>query len=70
MNTEQLLEKIQFVVDVKGNQSGVILGLNDWEQLLIHIEDLEDANEIHQVRKENEEVISWEQAKIEIGIGI
>jgi hypothetical protein len=67
MNTEQLLEKIQFVVDLKGNQSGVILGLNDWEQLLIHIEDLEDANEIHQALKENEEVISWEQAKLEIG---
>jgi hypothetical protein len=35
MNTTQLLEKIQIVVDAKGNQSAISLDLEDWEQLLM-----------------------------------
>jgi hypothetical protein len=43
------------VVNINGNQSGVILELKNWEQLLIHSE---NANEIHQARREREEGIS------------
>ena len=59
MNTTQLLEKIQIVVDAKGNQSAISLDLEDWEQLLILLEDVEDANDILQAKQENEETISW-----------
>jgi hypothetical protein len=70
MNTTQLLEKIQIVVDAKGNQSAISLDLEDWEQLLILLEEVEDANDILQAKQENEETISWEQAKAELGLNI
>jgi len=70
MNTAQLLEKIQIVVDAKGNQSAISLDLQDWEQLLILLEDVEDANDILQAKQENEETISWEQAKAELSLNI
>ena len=70
MNTTQLLEKIQIVVDAKGNQSAISLDLEDWEQLLILLEDVEDADDILKAKPENEETISWEQAKAELGLNI
>jgi hypothetical protein len=70
MNTTQLLEKIQIVVDAKGNQSAISLNLEDWEQLLMLLEEVEDANDILQAKQENEETISWEQAKAELGLNI
>jgi hypothetical protein len=70
MNTTQLLEKIQIVVDAKGNQSAISLDLKDWEQLLILLEDVEDANDILQAKQKNEETISWEQAKAELSLNI
>jgi hypothetical protein len=70
MNTTQLLEKIQIVVDAKGNQSAISLDLEDWEQLLMLLEEVEDANDILQAKQENEETISWEQAKAELGLNI
>ncbi|MEB3121516.1 MAG: hypothetical protein VKL41_09885 [Snowella sp.] len=70
MNTTQLLEKIQIVVDAKGNQSAISLDLEDWEQLLMLLEEMEDANDILQAKQENEETISWEQAKAELGLNI
>jgi hypothetical protein len=70
MNTTQLLEKIQIVVDAKGNQSAISLDLEDWEQLLILLEEVEDANYIFQAKQKNEEKISWEQAKAELGLNI
>ena len=70
MNTTQLLEKIQIVVDAKGNQSAISLDLEDWEQLLMLLEEMEDANDILQAKQENEETIPWEQAKAELGLNI
>jgi len=70
MNTTQLLEKIQIVVDAKGNQSAISLNLEDWEQLLMLLEEVEDANDILQAKQKNEEKISWEQAKAELGLNI
>jgi PHD/YefM family antitoxin component YafN of YafNO toxin-antitoxin module len=70
MNATQLLEKVQFVVDAKGQQSAVLLNMEDWEQLLILLEALEDAEEIRRLREEDKEEISWEQAKVELGLDI
>jgi len=70
MNTTQLLEKVQFIVNAKGNQSAVLLDIEDWEKLLIILEDLEDADDIIDAKEENEEAISWEQAKSELGLKI
>ena len=70
MNITQLLENIQIVVDAKSNQSAISLDLEDWEQLLILLEEVEDANDILQAKQENEETIFWEQAKAELGLNI
>ena len=70
MNTTQLLEKIQIVVDAKGNQSAISLDLEDWGQLLMLLEEVEDVNDILQAKQENEKTISWEQAKAELGLNI
>ncbi len=70
MNTTQLLEKIQIVVDAKGNQSAISLNLEDWEQWLMLLEEVEDANDILQAKQKNEETISWEQAKAELCLNI
>jgi hypothetical protein len=68
MKTKDLMERVRFIVDPHGTQSGVLLNVEDWDQLLILLEDLEDAEEIQQARKTDEEEVSWEQAKAELGI--
>jgi PHD/YefM family antitoxin component YafN of YafNO toxin-antitoxin module len=68
MKTKDLMERVRFVVDPQGTQSGVLLNVEDWNQLLILLEDLEDEEEMQQLRKSEEEEISWEQAKAELGI--
>lgn len=68
MNITQLSQRVQFVVDAEGHKSAVLVSLDDWEHLLILLEDLEDAEEIRHARAENEESIPWKQAKVELGI--
>ncbi|GAA6620110.1 type II toxin-antitoxin system Phd/YefM family antitoxin [Scytonema sp. NUACC26] len=70
MNTIQLSQKVQFVINAEGKKSAVLLSLEDWEQLLTLLEDLEDAEEICQVREQKGEAILWEQAKAELGIEV
>ena len=67
MGTVEMLQAVEFVVDAKGNKKAVLLDYKVWEELLTLLEDLEDAEEIRRLRKAEEEVISWEQAKGEIG---
>ena len=66
MSVTEILQNIQFVVDVGGNKKAVLLDYSLWEELLTQLEDLEDAEEIRRLREAEEEVISWEQAKGEL----
>ena len=67
MNVTDILEKAQFVVDASGEKKiGAALTTRLGEALLTLLEDLEDAEEIRQLRDADEEVISWEQAKVEL----
>ena len=68
MNTQQLLEKVQCVVDNNGHQSAVLLGLKDWEQVLILLEEGEDAQAILEAREEQEEEVHWEQVKTDLSL--
>jgi hypothetical protein len=68
MKTKDLIERVRFVIDPQGTQSGVLLNVEDWDELLILLEDLEDAEEIQQLQKTDDEKIPWEQAKAELGI--
>jgi PHD/YefM family antitoxin component YafN of YafNO toxin-antitoxin module len=66
MSVTEILQNIQFVVDVGGNKKAVLLDYSLWEELLTQLEDLEDAEEIRRLREAEEEVISWEQTKGEL----
>lgn len=66
MGVIELLQKAQFVVDSHGNKRAVLLDYASWEELLTVLEDVEDAEEIRQLREAGEEVIPWEQAKADL----
>ncbi len=66
MSTAELLRSVQFLVDASGNKKAVLLDYSVWEELLTHMEDLEDAQEIQRLREANEEIITWDQAKVEL----
>ncbi len=66
MSTAELLRSVQFLIDANGNKKSVLLDYPAWEELLAYLEDLEDAQEIQQLREANEEIITWDQAKIEL----
>ena len=68
MSEKALLQSVKFVVDSEGHKSAVLVDLDVWEQILPLLEDLEDADEIHQAREEDEETIPWEQVKAELGL--
>ena len=44
----------------------MLLDYTAWEALLTLLEDLEDIEEIRHLRDADEEVIPWEQAKVEL----
>lgn len=66
MSVIELIESAQFVVDSAGNRKAVQLDLAVWEELVSVLEDLEDAQELTQLRQLDEEIIPWEQAKTEL----
>lgn len=68
MSEMTLLQSVQYVVDSDGHRSAVLINLDVWEQILTLLEDLEDAEEIFQAREEDEETISWEQVKADLGL--
>ena len=66
MSVFEMLQHVQFLVDVSGKKKGVVLDYAVWEALLTALEEIEDANEIQHLRELGEEVIPWEQAKAEL----
>lgn len=66
MNTTELLQNAQFLVDTNGNKTAVQIDYAAWEEVLTLLEDIEDADEISRSRASGEEAIPWEQAKAEL----
>jgi hypothetical protein len=69
MSVAEILQSVQFVVDSMGNRKAVQLDLTAWEELLSLLEDLEDAQELAELRQTDEEVVPWDQAKAELRAG-
>ena len=69
MGVTELMQTAQFLVDTAGNKKAIVLDYAIWENLLILLEDLEDAEEIRRLRESGEETIPWEQAKAELRAG-
>ena len=66
MNSTELLQNVQFVLDTDGNKTAVQIDYAAWEELLTLLEDIEDAEEISRSRASGEEAIPWEEAKAEL----
>jgi PHD/YefM family antitoxin component YafN of YafNO toxin-antitoxin module len=64
MNITQLSQRVQFVVDAEGHKSAVLVSLDDWEHLLILLEDLEDAEEIRRARAETKRLFLGSRQKL------
>ncbi len=70
MNTsvQELLAKVDLVVDGQGRRKAVIIDNSTWEDLLDWIEMMEDSAEIEAARTSGEETIPWEEAKAELRV--
>ena len=66
MRIQEIVESAQVVIDANGIKKAVLLDFALWEEILELLEDLEDAAEIDRLRDQDEEEISWEQAKTEL----
>ena len=66
MSIHELLQAAQFVVDAKGNKKAVLFDYSLWEELLTLLEDLEDAQEIRQLREAGVEAVPWDHAKAKL----
>lgn len=55
MSITQLLTSTQFLVDAAGTRKSVVLDYHLWEELLEILEDVEDDDEIRQLRKTDKE---------------
>ena len=69
MSIHELLQAVQFVVDVQGNKKAVVVDYSLWEELLTLLEDIEDAQEICQLRDAGGETVPWDQAKAALRAG-
>jgi hypothetical protein len=63
MSVTELLKSARFVVGADGEKQAVILDVAVWEELVTLMEDLEDAEEMHQARQVDEDLISWERVQ-------
>ncbi|RPH60108.1 MAG: hypothetical protein EHM81_06935 [Chloroflexi bacterium] len=69
MTIAEILNSVKFVVEPDGHQSAVVVDLNVWEQIILLLEDAEDAEEMKQSRAVKEETIPWKTAKKELKLG-
>jgi len=69
MTIAEILNSVKFVVEPDGHQSAVVVDLNVWEQIILLLEDAEDAEEMKQACAVKEETIPWKTAKKELKLG-
>ena len=65
MSVTELLKSARFVVGADGEKQAVILDVAVWEELVTLMEGLEDAEEMHQARQVDEDLVSWERVQAE-----
>ena len=51
---------IQFIVDEKGNKTGVLLDINEYEELLERVEDAEAVKMLNKMREKPLEYMKFE----------
>ena len=68
MRSNDLIKKAKLIRDSNGERKAVQLDYATWDQLLGFLEDIEDLEEIHKVRKSDEESVAWEQFMEELSM--
>jgi hypothetical protein len=56
----------KFIMNVKGKQTGVVLTMKEFNELVEAYEDLQDIAAYEKAKALGSETISWEQAKAEL----
>lgn len=69
MSVTDLLQKAEYLIDAQGQKKAVVFDYELWEEVLALLEDIEDADEIHHLRQEELETISWQEAKSQLRAG-
>ena len=69
MTVADILEKVKFVISPTGKKSAVVVDLEIWEQIVTMLEDLEDAEEMKQMRAVSEETVPWNEVKKDLDLG-
>ena len=69
MTVSEILKSVNFVINPRGKKSAVLVDMAIWEQILIMLEDAEDADDIKQARSVREEQVPWDVAKKEMKLG-
>jgi PHD/YefM family antitoxin component YafN of YafNO toxin-antitoxin module len=59
--------KERFIIDEKGNRTGVILDIQDYQKLLEEVEELQSIRAYDEAKASRDEVIPFDQAIEEIG---
>ena len=58
---------VQYVVDEKGNKTGVFLSYEEYQNLLKRLEELGDTRDVEAAQAEPD-LVSWDEAKRELGL--
>ena len=66
MNTKELLQQVQYIVDAEGNQTAVQMDLELWQKLQPLLKSLSAHEEIQPLRKNLDEIIPWEEFQLEL----
>lgn len=69
MTVAEILEKVKFVINPSGKKSAVVVDLDIWEEIVMMLEDAEDAEEIKKSRIVSEETIPWNEVKKDLDLG-
>lgn len=69
MSVTELLQSAEYVVDAPGHRKAVVVGYAAWEELLMLLEDIVDADEVRRLRKSGEEAMPWSRAQAELRAG-
>jgi len=58
---------VQYVVDEKGNKTGVFLPYEEYQSLLKRLEEVGETRDVEAARAEPN-LVSWEETKRELGV--
>ncbi|MEE4376528.1 MAG: hypothetical protein V2J55_03320 [Candidatus Competibacteraceae bacterium] len=56
----------QYIVDEKHNKKSVILPIDEWEEIMLLVEDLDDIQAYDDAKKIDDEIVPFDQAVKEI----